>query len=373
MPDPLFVVGRFPPPLDGQAVATARLADLLDSPSFEVTRIDIGAPEGEQLAPTSSLQRGRHFLRARKTLARALPADASPVLWPSVSPSLLGHARDLWTVAPALRGHPTLGVVHRGDFGDLFTRPLTSRTGRRLVASLAGLVFLTNGLAERCAPFVPADKRHVIPNTIDGDLIPSRNDLEGARARRKSRVGIRVLYLSGMIPSKGYGTVLDSLYVLRQRGHDAHATFAGRWPSDAAESVFRSRIHQLNLADAVTLLGGVSDRDQARQLYLDADVFVLPTTYPVEAQPLTILEALASGTPVVVSPHAGIPEMISEGQEGRFATPSDPTAIAEAIEAVCAPGRWTEHSHAARARFDAAFSPERVQSQWMQLVRRLSV
>ena len=373
MPDPLYVVGRFPPPLDGQAIATARLADLLDIPPLAVSRVNVGAPEGEHLALTSSLKRGVHFLTVRKALREALVHDAAPVLWPSISPSPLGHRRDLWSVAPALRGHPTVGVVHRGDFASLFTRPLTARSGRRLIESLTGLVFLTDGLAERCAPFVPAEKRHVIPNTIDGSLIPSPDVLETSRIHRAERDGIRLLYLSGMILSKGYGAVLDALHVLRQRGHEAHATFAGRWPSDDAESAFRSRIRQLELATSVTLLGGVSDREEARELYLNADVFVLPTTYPVEAQPLTILEALASGTPVVVSAHAGIPEMISEGQEGRFASPSDATAIAEAIEAICAPGHWTVHSRAARTRFDTAFSPEIVQRQWLKLVRSLNV
>ena len=170
-----------------------------------------------------------------------------------------------------------------------------------------------------------------------------------------------------MIPSKGYPDVLEALAVLRARGHDASATFAGRWPSDDAETAFRGRIAALGLTDAARVLGGVSDRARVRRLYLDADVFVLPTQYPVEAQPLTIIEALAAGTPVVATRHAGIPEMIST-REGAFAPAGAPERLADALAGVVAADTWADRSVAARARFDDAFSPSAVRARWDALI-----
>ena len=104
----LAVVGRFPPPLDGQAIATARLADLLAAPeggAFAVERHDVGAPEGERLVTGVRLGRAAHFARMPLALRRSLRAHpGAPVLWPSVSPSPLGHARDLLTVTPPASG-----------------------------------------------------------------------------------------------------------------------------------------------------------------------------------------------------------------------------------------------------------------------------
>ena len=62
-----------------------------------------------------------------------------------------------------------------------------------------------------------------------------------------------------------------------------------------------------------------------------ADVFVLPTFYPFEGQPLVLLEALAAGVPVVSTFHAGIPETVRNEKEGLLVPANDPPALAGAI------------------------------------------
>ncbi len=372
----LLVVGRFPPPLDGQAIGTALLADLL-SPThrgpFEVERVNVGKPDGDTLDAATGrfqMQRAWHFLQRRASVRAAASGDPDLVLWPSISPSLLGHARDLAVVASAFsKDQPLVGVVHRGDFATLFTSPLTRPTARWLVRRLAGLVFLSDGLAARCAPWVPPGKRLVVPNTVDPALVPSPGTVREAQRIRESRTGLRLLYLSGMIPSKGYLDVLGGLALLRRQGVPASATFIGRWPDSNAEGSFRARASELGVSDAVTVPGGVSDRSVIQQYYLDADLFVLPTSYPIEAQPLTVIEAFSAGTPVIVTRHASLPEMMSGGVEGEFVPAGDPAAIARAALQI-APS-WRSYSDAARARFDEAFSPSAVQARWVDTLRPL--
>jgi glycosyltransferase involved in cell wall biosynthesis len=260
-----------------------------------------------------------------------------------------------------------VGVVHRGDFSRLFTSGLTRASGRRLVQRLDALVFLTAGLADACARWVPDIKRLVIPNTIDEAATPSAGEVEPSRAERSARLSgprpsARLLYLSGLIPSKGYPDVVEALAVLRGRGVDARATFVGRWTSADAERAFHERIATLGVGGAVHVPGAVSDRAAVRRLYLTHDVFVLPTQYPFEAQPLTVIEALAAGTPVVVTRHAGLPEMVTGGAEAEFVRAGRPTEIADAVEALT--GRWARASAQARARFEAAYSSSAVRGQW---------
>ncbi len=374
---PVAVVGRFPPPLDGQALATARLADLLASPmggGHRVSRYDVGAPDAALHAPSHRLSTKRvvHFLRLPFSLRRALSTSpAAPILWTSVSPSTLGHVRDLAVVVPTFGRRPVVGVVHRGDFTRLFHSPLTATTGRALVHRLDALVFLSESLAERCGAFVPPEKRWVIPNTIDAATIPSSAAVNDARKRRHERTGVRILFLSNMIPSKGYDDVLSALSLLRRRGLDASGTFVGGWPSAKAEIAFRQRAADLDLSAYVNALGSVTDRDQVRAHLLDADIFALPTTYPIEAQPLTVIEALAAGTPVVVTRQGGLPEMIDDGCEGRFVPAHTPAAIADAVGTLLDPHRWGDASVAARTRFDCAFSPEAVGRRWQEALARI--
>ncbi len=377
----LIVAGRFPPPLDGQALATERLASLLAGPAesgqgHRVVRVDVGAPEGEHVVTTVQAGRVGHFVGQRRRLRAALAAEpGAAVLWPSVSPSLLGHARDRLVVVPAFgRSRPVIGVVHRGDFARLFERRVTRASGAALVRRLTAIVFLTDGLSDACARWVPDAKRRVVPNTIDDAAIPARAEVARAQAERAARLAaprpaVRLLYLSGLVPSKGYPDVLEALAVLRGRGVDASATFAGRWASAEAERSFRARVAALGMVGHVEIAGAV-DRPAVRRLTLTHDVFALPTRYPFEAQPLTVIEALAAGTPVVVTRHAGLPEMVAGGREAEFVPHDAPAALADAAEALVA--RWPEASRQARARFEAAFAPDAVRARWLEILAWLS-
>lgn len=171
-----------------------------------------------------------------------------------------------------------------------------------------------------------------------------------------------------MIPSKGYLAVLDAVAELVRRGTPVDATFAGRWPSESAERDFWTRAHASGAAPSVRHLGGVSDREAIRDLYLGADLFLLPTQYPIEAQPLTIIEALSAGTPVISTAHASIPDMIVDGKSGLLVAPK-PGPLADAIAAATEPHRWRALSTEARARYESTFSPGAVRDAWTDLLR----
>ena len=369
-PHSVAVVGRFPPPLDGQAVVTATLAGLLDRRGegpYDVRRFNLSAPEGDVRADISRAARLGHYLSSGRRLRRWLAeAPPGPVLWPAVSPSLLGHLRDLATVLPACGDRPLYAIVHRGDFHRLFERAATRHTAPRLVRRVSGIVFNSPALAERCAAWVPEAKRPVVPNSIGPDVAASAEEAAARLADPPDGRPLRLLYLSGMIPTKGYLVVLDAVAELVRRGVPVEATFAGRWPDAGAERAFHARAEASGAARAVRHLGGVRDRDRVRRLYLAADLLLLPTTYPVEAQPLTIIEALSAGTPVVATPHASIPEMIGDGTSGLLVPPQDPVALADAAEA--ARPRWAALSRGARARFEAAFAPDAVRERWVRLL-----
>ena len=154
------VVGRFPPPLDGQTLATARLAELVGEARPVVT-VSTSAPEGDQLVSTEarwSWRRAAHYLGTGRRLRRELAAAPdAPVLWASISPHPLGHARDVLTTLPAFGPtRPVVAVVHRAYFDRMFAG-VTAATARRVVGRCAAVVFLTEGLAE--IPATPPEVR----------------------------------------------------------------------------------------------------------------------------------------------------------------------------------------------------------------------
>lgn len=365
------VVGRFPPPIDGQTLATKRLSDLLtSSPTIGVVeRIDT-EPAGARVAEHAPRTTARfmHFVRLRSIMAARLRASTPDViLWGAVSPGLAGHVRDILCTLSAFPGASrVVAIVHRGNFEELFTRAITRYSGKRMVRRVDAFIFLSERLSERCATWIPAEKRHVVPNTVDSDVLFSESDVERARRIRASRPGIRALYLSNMIPSKGYEDVAVAVSLVDDP--QVTATFAGDWQSEQERIRFQALIEKLGLVDRITVLGPVSRRSTVRQLYEEADVLVLPTYYPNEAQPLVLLEAMNAGLPVIVTAHGSIPEIVEEDRSGLFVSARAPAEIALALERLSNRETWLRLSHGARDRFDRMFSPDAVRRQWTDLV-----
>ena len=354
-------------------MATQRLAGLLD-PSHEVRRLNTSPEASDHVQAEAKLDVGRvrHYVGSRRQIRQALQAAAeAPVLWASISPAPLGHLRDVLTVLPGFQpGQHVYAVVHWGNFDRLFRHRLTAPTARRMLRRMHGFVFLNHQLAERCARWIPDAQRLVIPNTIDEAVLCTDVEVAEKQARQTHRTTLRLLFLSNMIASKGYLDVLEAVRLLRERGLALHADFVGRWASDDDRAAFEQRVEAAGLGEAVIHHGGVSDRARIKALYLDADVFLLPSYYPTEAQPLTIIEALNAGTPVVVTRHSGIPDMVRENQDALFVPPQMPEAIAEAVQRWAAYDAWRTASQHARWQFQHRFSPDAVRRLWVDLLEK---
>ncbi len=370
----VFVTGRFPPPLDGQALATARLATILE-PHYPVRRFNT-MPAQQDLLPTGwrqGLQTTRHYLHQRSGMRRALAGSpAAAVLWCAISPSVAGHFRDILTSVPCFRGHPVCAVVHRGKFDRLFTRKATLPSARRLANRINLFAFLSQSQAESVADWIPAAKLRVVPNTIDAASLCTPAETAKKQRSRQDRQELRLLFLSNMIPSKGYLHVLEAIAIARKRGRAVTGTFAGRWNRDGDRHAFLRRVQALKLDDAVTHLGPVTDRAAVKALHLGADVLALPTFYENEAQPLALIEALCAATPVIVTQYGSIGEMVRGGKEALFVRPQSPCDIADAIDRLSSVEQWSAASSQALARFAEKFSAEAVCGKWQAIVEELA-
>jgi glycosyltransferase involved in cell wall biosynthesis len=89
-------------------------------------------------------------------------------------------------------------------------------------------------------------------------------------------------------------------------------------------------VRENRLKDRVRFVGVVTGQEKAR-LFAGADLFVYPTYFRLEGQPVVILEAMASGLPVISTDRGSIREMITDGRNGFIVTPCSPRQIAEKI------------------------------------------
>lgn len=163
------------------------------------------------------------------------------------------------------------------------------------------------------------DDRRIItvPNCVDDEFLMSDDEFENKIASFNDRKIKHVLYLSNFIRSKGYPEVLKMAKEEKERvrsGEDRrfHFDFAGAFFEKAEEDYFFGFIMGNQLEDYVTYHGIVSGGKKA-ELLKNSDIFVLLSRYPKEGQPISILEAMGNGMLIVTTDHAGIPDIVSEG------------------------------------------------------------
>ena len=174
--------------------------------------------------------------------------------------------------------------------------------------------FVASRLRERFR--VSAAKIVVIPNAATTDAMASpvpRSDLA------ESGAGPVVLTVARLDGQKGITHLLDAAVAI------PHASFAiaGDGPNRAA---LEARAAELGVSDRVRFLG---HRQDVPSLLAAADLFVLPSLY--EGLPLSVLEAMAAGVPVVATAIGGTDEVVRDGETGTLVPPANSDALAAAI------------------------------------------
>lgn len=167
---------------------------------------------------------------------------------------------------------------------------------------------------------------------------------------------------------KGHDLLVEAMAAVHGAMPQAQCWIAGSMEHEPATvQALREMISQSGLEDTVWLLG--RRRDVADLLHA-ADLFVLPSRQ--EGFPITILEAMAAGKPVVTTDVGGCAEAVVHEETGLVVPPEQPEALAEAIVALLEDAeRAREMGRAGRRRVEEQFTVDRMVEQHLQLYERL--
>ncbi|PYK27024.1 MAG: hypothetical protein DME52_04880 [Verrucomicrobia bacterium] len=143
-----------------------------------------------------------------------------------------------------------------------------------------------------------------------------------------------ILAVGRLIAKKGFADLIGACGLIAERGKSFQCEIIGEGP---LENELRGQIERLNLQNRVVLPGAKQQREVLQRLAA-ANVFVLPSVIDPEGGmdnlPTVIMEAMATGLPVVSTKIGGIPEMVVENETGFLLRPGDAVALADAIEKV---------------------------------------
>jgi len=141
-----------------------------------------------------------------------------------------------------------------------------------------------------------------------------------------------ILSVGRLVPKKGFLILLESLRQLQERGLEFRCHIIGAGPQ---QIILQERISQLGLAGQVRLLGKMT-QSELRRAYATADIMALACQVTSDGDrdgiPNVLVEAMATGTPVVSTRISGIPELIENGVNGLLVPEKEPQALALALE-----------------------------------------
>jgi len=176
---------------------------------------------------------------------------------------------------------------------------------------------------------IPRSKIHVVPLGIN------LNDYDGQSAPRKprEREPFTIGYFARVAPEKGLHVLADAYRLLRQRDDfpSAKLEAAGYLAPEHKPYLqeVENKMREAGLADEFHYYGAV-EREAKINFFQNIDVLSVPTTY-AEAKGLSVIEAMASGVPVVQPRHGSFPEIIERTQGGLLCEPNDAASLAEMI------------------------------------------
>ena len=215
----------------------------------------------------------------------------------------------------SLRGSDVPGKHVRLQLDYKILGPLFKRIWKNATA----LVACSEGLKARAVTFMPGLSIEVIPNGVDLELFspdptPEKPDT------------LRLLTVGRLSPTKRVEMLIDAVEMLQKQGVKVQLTIAG---SGALERRLRQTVTRKNLADVVRMAGRVEPEKMPR-LYRQNDIFVSATMQ--EGMSNAMLEAMASGLPIVTTACEGLDELISDN--GIIVRGNDPQALAQAVRAL---------------------------------------
>lgn len=236
-------------------------------------------------------------------------------------------------------------------------------TQQRLIAAMMGrYVAVSQDIARQLSQTLhwSPDKISVVHNGIDLAPFTGRTNCElraGLNALDEKPI---VLTVARLDEQKGH------CYLLQAAAQVPEARFvlAGDGPERPS---LEAQARGLGLGDRVIFLGHRSD---IPDLLSCCDLFVLPSLY--EGLPLSVLEAMAAGKPVIATSVGGTDEAVIPGETGLFVPPADPPALARAIRSLLRdPALANRLASAGRARVRLEFSAEKMVRQVTQIYDEL--
>jgi len=317
----VLIIGPFPEPINGCSYANKVLFDNLIHKGDSVKKINtstqnLSSSQGTNFSILKALSFIKVYLEAYKVIN-------SNVVYLTPGQTFFGVLKYApFILLSILFKKPYVIHVHGNYLATEYQmlKGIKKRIFKFLLKNASAGIVLSELLKGNFKNLLDDSKVFIVKNFV-GDNLINAYSLE-----KKFKDIPRILYLSNLMSQKGILDLLEALVILQNEGVEFTAKLAGNIENSILNEV-QEKLHILK--DHISFLGLVKG-DQKIKILLDSNIFILPTYYVMEGQPISILEAMATGNIIVTTPHAGIPDII-DSKNGFFVETKNPRQIADCL------------------------------------------
>lgn len=323
----ILFIAPIPPPINGQSKASKVLLDaLMVNNDVEVVNLS-----------KSSLKNGfisiNRFLDIFKILKEVKAKhNDKDIIYISLAESFAGNMRDL-AIYYICRKKLSKIFIHM--LGGAGMKEILSKNGwqkkinKKFISKIAGVIVEGPLNFETFKKVLPESKIHIVPNFSEDFLFVSNEEINKKFDRTEP---LELLFLSNLIPGKGYDELADAYLSLSNLEQSKlNITFVGGFESGESQIKFMEKIKENS---GIKYLGKFIDGKKKRELYCKSHIFCLPTYYPFEGQPISIIEGYATGCVVISTNHSGIPFVFKDIENGFMVKKKSVSSLADCLRKI---------------------------------------
>jgi glycosyltransferase involved in cell wall biosynthesis len=346
----LVVFAHVPPPHHGQSQMVKYLVDgLRADPALGIEVLHVDARLSDDIADVGSARGGKLFklLGYVREARRLGKKNGIRTLYYVPSPPKRSSLYRDWIALALLRPWFRQVIFHwhavgLGQWLETNANPIERALTRRLLGN-ASLSLVLSKFNQPDAEKLQPRQIAVVANGVPDPCPEFDSSLAAIRQRRlaeRQAAGgdVRVLFLALCSRDKGVFDAIDAVRLANELNAQAarplrfRLLIAGTFPTVAEHEEFKTRLKDPSVSACVEHTGFLGPQEKAKAL-AESDMFLFPSYFANEGQPLNLIEAMAFGLPIVSTRWRGIPEMLPENFAG-LVEPRDPTAAANALVTV---------------------------------------
>jgi glycosyltransferase involved in cell wall biosynthesis len=355
----IVVIGPTPPPVHGVSISMQTLLKSAIAERFQLLHLDTADRRGIHFVDKPDWHDVVLFVKQFMKIVVLMARHQPHLLYIPISQSRIGFLRDSLFMIPAfLMRCPVVVHLHGANLRTVYDESgyIWKRYFDLILLRVTRFVVLGEMLKPIFEKWTTARHISVVPNGIsqaDCQVRPPTNDSQS----NADHSLFRVLALSTLSRAKGVFVLLETISLVCRQYEHVRLYIAGPWWGTTTESEAMAYIAERGIGPHVNFVGQLTGRKKT-EFFRSGDVFIFPGLQQ-EGQPLTVLEAMSEGLPVIATDRGCLRETVQEGSTGFIVSPSSPDAIAEKVlQLIRQPDLLTLMRRNARLRFEHEYTTD---------------